>query len=94
MNPMLRTASLPRANPSDVQGIVDLWKAKHPTKDKGEFRAWTYLVCSHWFPPAQEAIDKAAEVGTIAEIPRGPFVAACWCTEDVEKCRAALEAMP
>lgn len=85
-----RTAALPRANPADVQQIVELWRAKHPGKDKGEFRAWTYLICNHWFPPSDEALAKAAEVGTIDHIPRGPFVAACWCQEDVEKCRDAL----
>lgn len=67
----------PRANPADVQAIVDLWKQKYPTvaKDRGLFREWAYLVCNHWFPC------------------KGPFDPGSWSEEDVQKCRAALEAM-
>ena len=89
-NENLRTRTLPRAEPKDVQEIVKRWREKHPGKDKGEYRAWCYLITNHWFPASQAAIDKAAEAGTI-EVPSGPFVADCWCQEDVEKCRKALE---
>lgn len=90
MNQNYRTRTLPRANPSDVQEIVRLWREKHPGKDKAEFKAWCWLIVNHWFPTSQAAIDKAAEAGTIEKLPSGPFVADCWCTEDVEKCRKAL----
>lgn len=66
----------PRANPADVQALVDLWKKKNPSvsSDRGEFRAWAYRLMNHWFPP------------------RGPFDPGSWSEEDVVKCREALEA--
>lgn len=90
MNPNYRTRTLPRASAADVQEIVKLWREKHPHKGKDEFRAWTYLIVNHWFPASQAAVDKATEADTIQDLPSGPFIADCWCTEDIEKCRAAL----
>ena len=66
---------LPRANPADVQSIVDAWKKKFPAlaKDKGEFRVWVFRTVQHWFPP------------------NGPFDAGSWSAQDIEACRKALE---
>ena len=71
--------TLPRADPADVQKVVDKWKEKNkiegPSNDatRGRFRTFCYFACQHFFAP-HDVFDQRS-----------------WSVEDVRVCLAELE---
>lgn len=56
ITPAMHNRTLPRADPSDVQRVVDLWKQKNGVtvgnaETKGAFRVWAYRLRQHFFSP-------------------------------------------
>jgi hypothetical protein len=74
-----KNRTLPRADPADVQRVVDLWKQKNKIVGKadeqarGDFRVFCYKARDHYFTP-HDVFD-----------PRS------WSVEDVRVCLEALQ---
>jgi len=78
ITPAMHNRTLPRADPAEVQKVLDLWKTKHgllgPASEetRGLFRRWAYMTANHFFSP------------------HDVFNPLSWSVEDVRMCLEAL----